>query len=50
VSGALTTGDDWLFLRLTGSAVVLDVDRYRLSDLGKILGILVECLKEDDAS
>jgi hypothetical protein len=49
IHGALTTGDDWQFLRLTGTSLLIDPDKYRLSDLGKILGILVECLKEVDA-
>ncbi len=41
VYGCITTGTDWQFLRLAGNALTIDSDQYFLTDLGKILGILV---------
>ena len=48
IHGCVTTGDDWFFCRLDGTALTTDADRYSLADLGKILGILVECMKGSD--
>jgi hypothetical protein len=39
VHGAVTTGEAWRFLRLTGDALTIDVDTYLLTQLAKILGI-----------
>jgi hypothetical protein len=46
--GCVTTGDDWFFCRLDGSALTTDADVYALANVGKILGILVECMKGSD--
>jgi hypothetical protein len=46
--GCVTTGDDWFFCRLDGNALTTDADVYTLAALGKILGILVECMKGSD--
>ena len=40
VYGAVTTGDNWRFMRLVGAALTLDSDEYLLPQLAKILGIL----------
>jgi hypothetical protein len=41
VFGATTTGTHWKFLRLRDTQVALDTDDYFITDLGKILGILL---------
>ncbi len=40
VSGAVTTGSLWKFLRIVGSEVTIDVIEYHIDNLGKIVGIL----------
>jgi hypothetical protein len=39
VHGAVTTGDAWRFLKLSGDALVVDADTYFLTQISKILGI-----------
>ncbi len=41
VHGAVTTGNNWRFLRLDGATAAIDGREYYLPQLGKILGILV---------
>lgn len=41
VYGAVTTGSNWLFLRLSGQRASIDLTEYYLSDVGRIVGILV---------
>jgi hypothetical protein len=40
VYGAVTTGAAWMFLRLAGVTVTLDVPEYFVAELGRIMGIL----------
>jgi len=40
VFGAVTTGDMWRFLRLEGSALVIDTEQYPIARVEKVLGIL----------
>src|SRR5262249_23224754 len=40
VHGSVTTGSEWLFLRLEGQAVTFDVRERFLDDAGRILGYL----------
>ena len=41
VYGIITTGNNWLFLRLKeGMTIEVDVNSYPLNDLEKVLGIL----------
>jgi len=40
IYGAVTNAYDWVFLRLTNDCVWIDTERYYLSDLNKLLGIL----------
>ncbi|GAB4297122.1 MAG: hypothetical protein Fur0025_35020 [Oscillatoriaceae cyanobacterium] len=40
ISGVVTSGTNWRFLKLEGQVVKLDLTEYFLSDLNKILGIL----------
>ena len=49
VYGAVTTGTNWLFLRLTGSVVFVDRSEYYISQVEKIAGILVTMLREASA-
>lgn len=39
--GAVTSGTDWRFLQLDGTAVTLDLREYPITELDRILGILV---------
>ncbi|MFL0606553.1 hypothetical protein [Cylindrospermopsis raciborskii] len=41
IYGALTTGDIWKFLQLVESKLLIDLNNYYISDLNKILGILL---------
>ncbi|MFM9267719.1 hypothetical protein [Tychonema sp. BBK16] len=41
IYGAVTTGDRWKFLKLEGKAISVEIGETFLSNLGKILGILV---------
>ena len=40
IYGAVTNAFDWVFLKLEGNIVYVDIDRYYLNELPKILGIL----------
>ncbi|QNP30320.1 hypothetical protein [Cylindrospermopsis curvispora] len=44
IYGALTTGDIWKFLQLVESKLLIDLNNYYISDLNKILGILLELI------
>jgi hypothetical protein len=46
VYGAVTTGSAWKFLRLTGTAVMVDAIEYHISQVERIVGILVAMIKE----
>ncbi len=39
VNGAVTTGDSWRFVALSGTALELDTDQYLFTQIAKILGI-----------
>jgi hypothetical protein len=45
VYGAATSGTAWRFLRLTGMKAEADLTEYHVSNVGKILGILVEMVR-----
>lgn len=42
VHGLVTTGSNWLFLRLTGTTVQIERTDYHIKEVDKILGILLE--------
>lgn len=44
--GCSTTGIEWRFLKLTNHTVTLDENRYLITDLNKLLGILQQILDE----
>jgi hypothetical protein len=46
VYGLVTTGSAWKFLRLTGTSVMVDTTEYHISQVERIVGILVAMLKE----
>jgi len=39
--GAVTTGNVWKFLQLTGSTLCIDLPEYHIERVGKILGVLL---------
>lgn len=47
VFGVVTTGSLWKFLRLEGNVVSLDLREYPISELGRVVGILVSMLRPD---
>lgn len=46
VYGAVTTGDEWKFLKLTGQNFFIDIDSYYINEVGKIIGILVAMARQ----
>ncbi len=42
IYGAVTTGDNWRFLKLDGSTIFIDKQQYQISQTGKLLGILLD--------
>jgi len=46
IYGAVTTGDEWKFLKLEKDTAYIDRPSYYMSDLAKIIGILVNMFKQ----
>lgn len=46
ICGAVTTGDEWKFVKLVKDMAYIDSDMYYISDIGKIVGILVEMIRQ----
>lgn len=46
VYGVVTTGSNWLFMRLTGNRIEIDLNEYYLSQIDKILGILISVIED----
>lgn len=44
--GCVTTGAEWLFLKLEKNTAYIDTERYYLSDLPKLLGVLQSIVNE----
>ncbi len=44
--GAVTTGDEWKFLKLSEDTAYIDKKKYYMTDLARIIGILVHMLKK----
>lgn len=40
IYGCVTTGEDWQFLKLEQQCIFIDIKRYYLSELSRVLGIL----------
>lgn len=45
VYGAVTSGANWRFLKLNQQIISIDLDEYYLSNLNKILGILIASIR-----
>ena len=45
VFGAVSTGSAWMFLKLAGNNLTLDLNEYYIDNVGKILGILKHILE-----
>lgn len=46
IYGAVTTGDEWKFLKLAEDTVFIDKPSYYISSIGKIMGILAYMLRK----
>lgn len=46
IYGAVTTGDEWKFMKLINRQAYIDHDVYYISDIKKIVGILVSMVKQ----
>ena len=46
ISGCVTTGEDWQFLRLAGTAVTIDQGRFYIDNVGGILAALQAALQQ----
>jgi hypothetical protein len=45
VNGCVTTGEAWQFMRLRDKSLLVDADRYYISEVSAVLGILVAIMK-----
>ena len=45
VYGAVTTGNNWKFLRLAGDTANVDLAEYHIKEVGRVVAILVAMLK-----
>jgi hypothetical protein len=48
IYGVVTTGSLWKFLRLEGDMVALDLREYPISELGRVVGILVSMVRDEN--
>ncbi|MDM8549106.1 hypothetical protein QUF72_03465 [Desulfobacterales bacterium HSG2] len=46
VYGAVTTGDEWKFMKLIKDTAHIDTDKYYINDIEKIIGILTEMVQQ----
>jgi hypothetical protein len=46
VYGAVTTGDEWKFIKLIKDMAYIDTDNYYISDIDMIIGILAEMVQQ----
>lgn len=46
VYGIVTTGSNWLFMRLTGSTVEIGLNEYYLNQVAKIIGIIMSIMED----
>ncbi len=47
VYGAVTTGDQWLFMSLTGDEVTIDLTKYYINEVARVVGIIVHMLTSE---
>lgn len=50
IYGAVTSGDNWKFLKLESDQVFIDLAQYQIAQLEKILGILIYILRDEQAA
>lgn len=50
VYGVVTTGSLWKFMRLEGTLVSLDLREYPISEVGRVVGILVSMVRPDNVA
>jgi hypothetical protein len=48
IYGVVTSGTNWKFLKLTDNLIEIDLSEYYLNSLAKILGILINTIKQND--
>jgi len=46
IYGAVTTGDEWKFIKLEEKTAYIDHDLYYMSDIKKVIGILVDMAEQ----
>lgn len=46
IYGAVTTGDEWKFIKLIKDTAYIDIDNYYISEIEKIVGILTEMVQQ----
>lgn len=44
--GCVTTGDDWVFMRLTDNELTIDTRKYYLVEIGELLALFVKLIDE----
>jgi hypothetical protein len=47
IYGTVTSGTNWRFIKLSAQTIYIDLDEYYLSNINKILGILVSTIDQD---
>ena len=50
IYGAVTTGDNWRFLKLEGKTVFIDLAQYYISQAPRLIGILLQILQQNELS
>ncbi len=45
IYGAVTIGDEWKFIKLVENTAYIDIEKYYINDIQKIVAILVEMMK-----
>ena len=46
IYGAVTTGDEWKFIKLIKDTAYIDVDTYYITEIEKIVGILTAMVQQ----
>ena len=46
IYGAVTTGDEWKFIKLIKESVYIDYPSYYMSDIKKVIGILINMAEQ----
>jgi len=50
IYGVITTGTNWKFMKLEGQVISIDLNEYFLNNVGKLLGILRNCIESNKSS